>query len=431
MRIYLLSLAMTFATLGPGLATAQVGNQEANLAIANAVASRLEAAKDSLEDYDIDIRFKDGVCWLRGQVGTREQLFQAIAIAKNTEGVRQVINELEVVPHLEQPTAAPSQVSKLPPVATTQSMPTQPQPVARPARPMAPLAPPVQTASLPASMPSHVQQKPMQPMVQMPKVQPVQQVPTGELPTVRHLTQAGPAVRPSAMPEATMPQHQEQPVTPTRYQPQPTQKTPAQTVAQTTQKPAQTESQPRVPQRPIPVQHATHPSQGTQFHQIASPQAPPVMYPTHAQPMPGAPVHSQQVSGPQMMPPQQMQHMQQMPPQQMQMASYPGAAMHAGGYPMPMHGPSAIPVGYSHGAAGHPVPGCYDQPHMPNYAWPSYAPYPNYAAVGYPQTYSAAAWPYIGPFYPYPQVPLGWRKVSLEWDDGWWWLDFDDHGWKH
>jgi hypothetical protein len=23
-------------------------------------------------------------------------------------------------------------------------------------------------------------------------------------------------------------------------------------------------------------------------------------------------------------------------------------------------------------------------------------------------------------------VPLGWRRVSLEWDDGWWWLDFDE-----
>ena len=33
---------------------------------------------------------------------------------------------------------------------------------------------------------------------------------------------------------------------------------------------------------------------------------------------------------------------------------------------------------------------------------------------------------YIGPFYPYPQVPLGWRKVTLEWDDGWWFLDFKD-----
>lgn len=66
----------------------------------------------------------------------------------------------------------------------------------------------------------------------------------------------------------------------------------------------------------------------------------------------------------------------------------------------------------------------YDQPYMPNYAWPSYAAYPNYAAVTYPKQYSASAWPYIGPFYPYPQVPLGWRRVSLEWDDGLWYLDF-------
>lgn len=66
----------------------------------------------------------------------------------------------------------------------------------------------------------------------------------------------------------------------------------------------------------------------------------------------------------------------------------------------------------------------HDNPSMPGYAWPSYASYPNYGAVTYPKQYSPAAWPYIGPFYPYPQVPLGWRKVMLEWDDGWWWLDF-------
>lgn len=68
----------------------------------------------------------------------------------------------------------------------------------------------------------------------------------------------------------------------------------------------------------------------------------------------------------------------------------------------------------------------YDNPQMPGYAWPSYAASPNYAALTYPQQYSASAWPYIGPFYPYPQVPLGWRKVTLEWDDGWWFLDFKD-----
>jgi hypothetical protein len=51
--------------------------------------------------------------------------------------------------------------------------------------------------------------------------------------------------------------------------------------------------------------------------------------------------------------------------------------------------------------------------------------------VTYPKQYSASAWPYIGPFYPYPQVPLGWRKVQLEWDDGWWWLNFKDRGHHH
>lgn len=81
-----------------------------------------------------------------------------------------------------------------------------------------------------------------------------------------------------------------------------------------------------------------------------------------------------------------------------------------------------VPVG---GYAGTAMPR-YDQPNLPNYAWPGYAAYPNYAAVTYPQQYSPSAFPYIGPFYPYPQVPLGWRKVSLEWDDGWWYLDFTD-----
>lgn len=63
-------------------------------------------------------------------------------------------------------------------------------------------------------------------------------------------------------------------------------------------------------------------------------------------------------------------------------------------------------------------------PGYPNYAWPSYAPYPNFSAVGYPTAYPWQAWPNIGPFYPYPEVPLDWRAVTLRWDDGIWWLDF-------
>jgi hypothetical protein len=102
----------------------------------------------------------------------------------------------------------------------------------------------------------------------------------------------------------------------------------------------------------------------------------------------------------------------------------PGMAGGMGGRPMPMGGMGGPGGAGGPGGMGVPVRG--GGPNMPNYAWPSYASYPNYAALQYPTQYSPTAWPYIGPFYPYPQVPLGWRRVSLEWDDGWWWLDFDE-----
>ena len=98
------------------------------------------------------------------------------------------------------------------------------------------------------------------------------------------------------------------------------------------------------------------------------------------------------------------------------LAARPAMGMTQGDLTAPAYNP------VSSAAAG----ATYDHPNMPNYSWPSYASHPNYAAVQYPQQYSPSAWPYIGPFYPYPQVPLGWRKVSLEWDDGWWFLDFHD-----
>ena len=78
------------------------------------------------------------------------------------------------------------------------------------------------------------------------------------------------------------------------------------------------------------------------------------------------------------------------------------------------------------GHHGGPVPGQFNHHNLPDYAWPAYAAHPNFAQVSYPRSYSPNAWPYIGPFYPYPQVPLGWRKVTLEHSNGWWWLDFDD-----
>jgi hypothetical protein len=92
----------------------------------------------------------------------------------------------------------------------------------------------------------------------------------------------------------------------------------------------------------------------------------------------------------------------------------PGAANVPGadGGPMP-EGPAGMP-----GATSTAMP------RNPNYAWPSYAPYPNFSAVGYPTAYPWQAWPNIAPPYPYPEVPLDWRAVTLRWDDGIWWLDF-------
>lgn len=124
-----------------------------------------------------------------------------------------------------------------------------------------------------------------------------------------------------------------------------------------------------------------------------------------------------------------------MPPAPMPPAAMPPAATQPQ-MPQTFAPPATVSYGQGGYVSGGPVPmaaaGCaygmgaprYDQPNLPSYAWPSYAAHPNYAAVTYPKQYSPSAWPYIGPFYPYPQVPLGWRKVALEWDDGLWYLDF-------
>jgi len=125
------------------------------------------------------------------------------------------------------------------------------------------------------------------------------------------------------------------------------------------------------------------------------------------------------------------QHLQPSPRPQVRRAAsqpVPVAYMQGGPQPMMQGNPGSPIPAYAAPVGGGAMPAQYDQPCMPNYAWPSYAAYPNYASVAYPKQYSPTAWPFIGPFYPYPQVPLGWRKVTLEWDDGWWMLDFKDTG---
>ena len=80
--------------------------------------------------------------------------------------------------------------------------------------------------------------------------------------------------------------------------------------------------------------------------------------------------------------------------------------------------PEATPIFQAPGAA----PNTLNPPRMPPYAWPTYAPYNNYSRVAQPLAYPYNAFPFIGPIYPFPKVPLGWRSVRLEWDDGYWWF---------
>lgn len=87
--------------------------------------------------------------------------------------------------------------------------------------------------------------------------------------------------------------------------------------------------------------------------------------------------------------------------------------------------PEPLPVFRANVPAYHGL----NPPPLPPHAWPTYAPYNNFSRVAYPQAYPYNSWPFIGPIYPFPKVPLGWRAIKLEWDDGYWWYGRVGH--KH
>jgi len=333
--------------------------------LAGTVAAKLRES-GSLAGYKVNVKAKSGTVWLEGRVADQKQLAAALSLAENTPGVERVVNRLAIGKQSD-------------------------------------VAGGAATFGMPASAWS---------VVGMPKQGAIKGSPAaavaasaGQESTVQ-LTQAlTPAARQQGAPVGRQTQNTPRPLAMSMARPMP----------QAGGQPQMQGMQGRDPKAAMrgPVQRTAMRSgmqQGDPMHMpspggyegpVADGQmVPGTMRITEGGPANGGLAEGGYASGGQ--------------------AGTGGYASGGPGYsggPMPMGGT---------GVGMPPIPGRGDGPNMPNYAWPSYAASPNVAAVQYPTQYSPTAWPYIGPFYPYPQVPLGWRRVSLEWDDGWWWLDFDE-----
>ena len=94
-----LVLLMVVLALGVGLAACKpmvkAGEQIEDSAITSAVKTRLAGDPD-VSAHDIDVDTEEGVVTLNGTVESQFQKDEAGRIARDTEGVRSVINNLKV-----------------------------------------------------------------------------------------------------------------------------------------------------------------------------------------------------------------------------------------------------------------------------------------------------------------------------------------------
>jgi len=369
MRRYVFRLAiLSLAVLGPSLVR---GDDQQ---IAQQIVGKLQTEKQAgtLKGFSIDLQVDEGTVWLSGRVASADQQAKALDIARRIPGVVQVVNDLSI--------SAPAPKTVARPAATAPAPTLAPQPSLVAAQPAPQRSQPMEVEAAP--LPAYQSAMPQQP-------ERLKSEPRGIL------AKAFGGSR-SNKPENIQPASasQDYAATPIGSGVDPNAASSRRSVVQVAQPvpnvpQAAPVSAPQAVAMPVPYMAAV-PVYAGSYSQVPLAFAParPVNYAGPVEGMPGA--------------------------------AMPGGPMVGGpmnGAPMPMHMPGSG-VGIA--------PARYDHPHMPGYAWPSYAAYPNYAAVTYPKQYSASAWPYIGPFYPYPQVPLGWRKVTMEWDDGWWMLDFKD-----
>ena len=412
MRRYVFRLAiLSLAVLGTS--AVQADDQQ----IAQQIIEKLQAEKKAgaLKGFSIDLQVDEGTVWLSGRVANEQQQSRALDLARRVGGVKQVVNDLAI----NEPASRPLAAMQPAPAPANQSAPPTIEAIPIRAEPLAVATPTPANSPATAGEPS-----------------PIIQAPAPNQSTLANLVAAGPAAS-NASAKSTVTE---------RKPPSPAQNSMLNSVSKTLMSAVHGGRQ--VEERQAsPVQHAS----GNQDLAVLSPSGPigSGLEPTAAssrrsvvqaaQPVPNVP---QQVAtadslqpitpvAPQVtaMVPMQVPYMTPVyagSQMQVPLAMGPARTVNYVGGPVP-NGATGAPVPmYMPGSGVGIAPARYDHPTMPGYAWPSYAACPNYAAVTYPKQYSPTAWPYIGPFYPYPQVPLGWRKVTLEWDDGWWMLDFKD-----
>jgi hypothetical protein len=362
--------------------------------LAGSVAAKLRES-GSLAGYKVNVKAKSGTVWLEGRVADQKQLAAAVSLAENTPGVERVVNRLAIGKQAESAGGTPAfsmpssswGVVGMPspaaaknastPAAAAKSLAGPPQPAARGQLAFGGQEAPVQLA---------------QALAPTTKSQGANARPQGAA--------SGRQTPNSPRPLAMTSSRSMQPVAgQPRSQPMPGQgRDPRMAMRGPVQRTAMRGGMQADPMH--------LPSPGGYEGPVADGQ----MVPGSMRVVEGGPVNGGMADG-------------GMADGGYASGGQAGAGGYASGGPGYAGGP--MPMGGT-GVGMPPIPGRSDGPNMPNYAWPSYAASPNVAAVQYPTQYSPTAWPYIGPFYPYPQVPLGWRRVSLEWDDGWWWLDFDE-----
>jgi hypothetical protein len=427
--------------------------------IAQQIVEKLQAEKKAgtLKAFSIDLQVDEGTVWLSGRVSSEQQQARALDLARRVPGVKQVVNDLTVNAAAAKPAVAAKPVVSLPsflPVQQTKS----------PAAPAYAAPAPAVTTTLPSiSIPA----TPIEPINQFSPATEVELPPTPAAPVTVEArpiaVEAKPVVEAKPRVEEFIPVPALQPIAMPVVEQVAANPQPSKKLSQSQHGVAQSSMLNNVSKTLMGAVHGKSNADdqnsgrlqtasatqddakaigaapiGSGVVQTAQPIAnvPQSVLAGSPQPLPGGYAPQPLPGGypPQMaMMPMGMPYMVPVygPQPQVPLAVAPASSMGPVGY-----GPGG-PAGPG-GAAGGPqpmylpgsgvgiAPARYDHPNMPGYAWPSYAACPNYAAVTYPKQYSPTAWPYIGPFYPYPQVPLGWRKVTMEWDDGWWFLDFKD-----